>query len=132
MSELVDISNSNNHAGIKRVEDAEKAEALLKIINEYRVHTTMYESLPTWDVLEFLQKLDDEVNERYNKEVQNAERDKIKEQYFLLTHKKPFGWRTNERLLEEIEKFKANNSKTVAESHLIVKKNEWKNVLRKK
>jgi hypothetical protein len=46
--------------------------------------------MPTWDILEFLQKLDNELNERYNKEVKDAERDKIKEQYFLLTKKKPF------------------------------------------
>jgi hypothetical protein len=50
----------------------------------------MFEYMPTWDILEFLHKLDNEINDRYNKEVKDAERDKIKEQYFLLTHKKPF------------------------------------------
>jgi biotin-(acetyl-CoA carboxylase) ligase len=88
---LVDTDNvKNSHASIERQQDAERASALLKIINEYRVYTQRFETLPTWDILEFLQKLDNEVNERYNKEVKDAERDKIKEQYFLLTHKKPF------------------------------------------
>ena len=87
---LVDTTNTNSHAGIERVEEAEKASALLRLVNEYRVYTQRFETLPTWDILEFLQKLDNEINERYNKEVKDAERDKIKEQYFLLTHKKPF------------------------------------------
>lgn len=38
MAELIDVNNTNNHAGIERREASEKAEALLKIINEYRVY----------------------------------------------------------------------------------------------
>ena len=92
----------------------------------------MFEYMPTWDILEFLQKLDNELNERYNKEVKDAERDKIKEQYFLLTKKKPFLWWSNERILEEMEKFKEANSKEVSKNHLDVKKHEWKKILNKK
>jgi two-component sensor histidine kinase len=88
---LVDTTNiQNNHAGIERIQESEKAQALLKLVVDYRTHVQMYEYMPTWDILEFLQKLDNELNERYNKEVKDAERDKIKEQYFLLTKKKPF------------------------------------------
>jgi hypothetical protein len=79
---------------------------LLKIINEYRIYTQRFAELPTWDVLEFLQKLDNEVNERYNKEVEDKERNKIREEYFLLTHKKPFGGWSNEKILDEMEKYK--------------------------
>ena len=130
---LVDTTNiQNNHAGIERIQESEKAQALLKLVVDYRTHVQMYEYMPTWDILEFLQKLDNELNERYNKEVKDAERDKIKEQYFLLTKKKPFLWWSNERILEEIEKFKAANSQEVSSSHLDVKKHEWKKVLSKK
>jgi len=127
---LVDTDNvKNSHASIERQQDAERASALLKIINEYRVYTQRFETLPTWDILEFLQKLDNEVNERYNKEVKDAERDKIKEQYFLLTHKKPFLWWSNERILEEMEKFK---EKCVENEDLTSKKSRWKKVLKNK
>ena len=130
-SVFVTSTNTNSHAWIERLAEAEKAEALLRLINEYRVYTQRFAQLPTWDILEFLQKLDNEVNERYNKEVKDAEREKIKEQYFLLTHKKPFLWWSNERILEEMEKFKKNNWWEVSKSHLDVKKSEWKKVLRK-
>ena len=125
---LVDTTNTNSHAGIERVEEAEKASALLRLVNEYRVYTQRFETLPTWDILEFLQKLDNEINERYNKEVKDAERDKIKEQYFLLTHKKPFLWWSNERILEEMEKYK---SKDLSENTLDSKKSKWKTALNK-
>ena len=128
---LVDTSNMNNHAWIERQQEAEKATALLKLINEYRVYTQRFAELPTWDILEFLQKLDNEVNERYNKEVKDAERDKIKEQYFLLTHKKPFLWWSNERILEEMEKFKNNNWWEVSKWSLDSKKAKWKKALSK-
>ena len=128
---LVDTSNQNSHAWIERQQEAEKATALLKLINEYRVYTQRFAQLPTWDILEFLQKLDNEVNERYNKEVKDAERDKIKEQYFLLTHKKPFLWWSNERILEEMEKFKNNNWWEVSKWSLDSKKAKWKKALSK-
>ena len=129
---LVDISNSNNHAWIQRQQESEKATKLLKLVVDYRTHVQMFEYMPTWDILEFLQKLDNELNERYNKEVKDAERDKIKEQYFLLTKKKPFLWWSNERILEEMEKYKEANSKEVSKNHLDVKKHEWKKILSKK
>lgn len=91
----------------------------------------MYEYMPTWDILEFLQKLDNELNERYNKEVKDAERDKIKEQYFLLTKKKPFLWWSNERILEEIERYKANKQNELSDNTLDSKKSRWKTALKK-
>ena len=119
---LVDTTNKNSHAGIERVEEAEKASALLGLVNEYRVYTQRFETLPTWDILEFLQKLDNELNE--------AERDKIKEQYFLLTHKKPFLWWSNERILEEMEKYKENQT-ILSEHTLDSKKSRWNKALKK-
>ena len=62
----MDLENKNNHVIIDRVANSEKAEALLKIINEYRVYVTRFETLPTWDILEWLAKLEKEVTERYN------------------------------------------------------------------
>lgn len=47
----MDATNTNNHAGIERREASERAEAILKLINEYRVYAHRFESLPTWDVL---------------------------------------------------------------------------------
>lgn len=124
-SVLINTSLQNNHAWVKRLEDSERAAVLLKIINDYRLHTVQYEQLPSWDVLEFLQKLDNEVNERYNREVENWIRDKIKEQYFLLTHKKPFLWWSNERILEEMEKYK---NKAEEATDLKSKKSRWNKV----
>lgn len=129
---LVDTTNiQNNHAGIERIQESEKAQALLKLVVDYRTHVQMYEYMPTWDILEFLQKLDNELNERYNKEVKDAERDKIKEQYFLLTKKKPFLWWSNERILEEIEKYKANKQNELSDNTLDSKKSRWKTALKK-
>lgn len=125
--ELLDKSNTNNHAWIQRQQESEKATKLLKLVVDYRTHVQMYEYMPTWDILEFLHKLDNEINERYNKEVKDAERDKIKEQYFLLTHKKPFLWWSNERIIEEMEKYK---SKDLSENTLDSKKSKWKTALR--
>jgi hypothetical protein len=71
MADLIDKTNSNNHAGIERLEASEKAEAILKVINEYRVHCSRFESLPTWDILEFLSKLEKELFERYGEDVEN-------------------------------------------------------------
>ena len=71
MAELIDVNNTNNHAGIERREASEKAEAILKLINEYRVYAHRFESLPTWDVLGFLNKLQDELFERFGRDVNN-------------------------------------------------------------
>lgn len=129
---LVDTTNiQNNHAGIERIQESEKAKALLNLVVDYRTHVQMYEYMPTWDILEFLQKLDNELNERYNKEVKDAERDKIKEQYFLLTKKKPFLWWSNERILEEIERYKANKQNELSDNTLDSKKSRWKTALKK-
>lgn len=129
---LVDTTNiQNNHAGIERIQESEKAQALLRLVVDYRTHVQMYEYMPTWDILEFLQKLDNELNERYNKEVKDAERDKIKEQYFLLTKKKPFLWWSNERILEEIERYKANKQNELSDNTLDSKKSRWKTALKK-
>ena len=129
--ELLDKSNQNNHAWIERQQESEKATKLLKLVVDYRTHVQMYEYMPTWDILEFLQKLDNELNERYNKEVKDAERDKIKEQYFLLTKKKPFLWWSNERILEEIERYKDNKQNELSDNTLDSKKSRWKTALKK-
>ena len=62
----MDLENKNNHAIADRVANSEKAEALLKMINDYRVYVTRFETLPTWDILEWLAKFEKEVTERYN------------------------------------------------------------------
>ena len=80
------------------------AEALLKIINEYRFYAHWFESLPTWDVLEFLSKLEKELFERYGKEVSDGEKDRLRNDYFLLTHKKPFGWWSVEEIKQRIDR----------------------------
>ena len=71
MAELIDVNNTNNHAGIERREASERAEALLKVINDYRIYCSRFESLPTWDVLEFLSKLQKELFERFGEDVNN-------------------------------------------------------------
>lgn len=65
----MDIENKNNHAMADRMANSEKAEAILKVINEYRMYVQRFETLPTWDILEWLSKLENEVMEKYNKEV---------------------------------------------------------------
>lgn len=106
MSNLVDTSNLNNHAGIKRMEASEKAEAILKVINDYRIYTQRFESLPTWDVLEFLSRLQKELFKSYEEELVNSERDKLREEYFLQVGKKPFLWWDAEKIKEELEKYR--------------------------
>ena len=97
MADFIDLENTNNHAGIERREASEKAEAILKIINEYRVYANRFQTLPTWDVLEFLAKLEKELFERYGRDVNNGELDRARNDYFLLTHKKPFmAWGVDE------------------------------------
>jgi UDP-N-acetylmuramoylalanine-D-glutamate ligase len=56
---------------VERREASERAEAILKLINEYRVYAHRFESLPTWDVLGFLNKLQDELFERFGRDVNN-------------------------------------------------------------
>lgn len=65
----MDKSNTNNHAGVERREASDKVEALLKVINDYRLYCNRFETLPTWDILEFLSKLQKELFDRYEKEV---------------------------------------------------------------
>jgi hypothetical protein len=120
---LVDVTNKHNNVNsIKKLEEADKATQLLKLVTDYRTHVQMFEYMPTWDILEFLQKMEDEMTERYDKGIKTAEREAIRERYFLLTGKKPFtGW-SNERMLEEIEKFQERNKSELKESSFKSKK----------
>jgi len=127
---LVDATNSNNHAGIERQENSEKAEALLKIINDYRVYVNRFAQLPTWDVLQFLSKLQAELFERYNKELYDLERDKVKNEYYYLTGKKPFLWWTTDEIRQRIEEFKSD-WQVETESALKSKKSRWKKAMQK-
>ena len=131
----MDSSNTNNHAGIERREASEKAEALLRVINDYRVYCNRFETLPTWDILEFLSKLERELFERYGKEVNNAELDRARNDYFLLTHKKPFMAWGVEELRKRMEEFKAETDKandSMSSEYLTVKKSQWKKALKRK
>ena len=135
MAEFMDATNTNNHAGIERREASEKAEALLKVINDYRMYCNRFETLPTWDILEFLSKLERELFERYGKEVNNAELDRARNDYFLLTHKKPFMAWGVEELRKRMEEFKAETDKkneTLDKQYLIVKKSQWKKAMKRK
>ena len=97
MADFIDLENKNNHAGVERREASERAEAILKLINEYRVYAHRFESLPTWDVLGFLNKLQDELFDKFGKDVENGELDKLRNDYFLMAHKKPFmAWGVDE------------------------------------
>ena len=135
MAGLIDETNKNNHAGVERREASERAEALLGVINEYRVYAHRFESLPTWDVLEFLSRLEKELFKRYEKEVSDWERDRIRNDYFLLTHKKPFGWWSVEEIKQKMEEFKEETNKknaSLSENYLnTVKKNQWKKAMKK-
>ena len=131
----MDSSNTNNHTGIERREASEKAEALLRVINDYRVYCNRFENLPTWDILEFLSKLERELFERYGKEVNNAELDRARNDYFLLTHKKPFMAWGVEELRKRMEEFKAETDKandSMSSEYLTVKKSQWKKALKRK
>lgn len=86
----MDYTNKNNHAGIQRRTENEKAEALLGLVNERRLYVNRFAELPTWDELEWLSKLQREIEDRYNKEVNDAETLRIREEYLKLTNKKPF------------------------------------------
>ena len=135
MADLINTDNKNNHAWVERREASERAEALLRIINEYRVYCHRFESLPTWDVLEFLSRLEKELFKRYEKEVTDWERDRIRNDYFLLTHKKPFGWWSVEEIKKKMEEFKAETDKknaSLSENYLnTVKKSQWKKAMKK-
>ena len=106
MAEFLDTSNKNNHAGVERREASERAEAILKLINEYRIYAHRFESLPTWDVLEFLSKLEKELFNRFKGDVENGEIDKLRNEYFMVVGKKPFmAWNADE-LRKRIEDYK--------------------------
>ena len=108
MSDFINLENKNNHAGVERREASERAEAILKLINEYRLYTHRFESLPTWDVLEFLSKLEKVLFNRFGGDVENGDIDKLRNEYFLVFGKKPFAEHVGhlvkrDRLLVEIE-----------------------------
>ena len=122
MADFIDKTNSNNHAGIERREASERAEALLKVINEYRLYCNRFETLPTWDVLEFLNKLQKELFERYEEEVSNWELDKVRNEYFLLVGKRPFmAWGIDE-LKKRMEEYKPEQ---ISPKTLHSKKTRW-------
>ena len=132
---IIDISNKNNHAGVERREASERAEAILKLINEYRVYAHRFESLPTWDVLGFLNKLQNELFDKFGKDVENGELDKLRNDYFLMAHKKPFmAWGIEELkvkiagMKEEAEKENASMSEDYLSTY---KKSQWKKALKK-
>lgn len=122
MSEI-DYTNKNNHAGIQRRTENEKAEALLGLVNERRLYVNRFSQLPTWDELERLAKLQREIEDRYNKEVNDAETLRIREEYLKLTNKKPFLWWSNEEIIRRMEEIKANWQNT--EAGLKFKKSQW-------
>lgn len=134
MAEFLDTSNSNNHAGIERREASERAEALLRVINEYRIYCNRFETLPTWDVLNFLNKLQKELFERYGEDVNNGELDKVRNEYFLLVGKKPFmAWKV-EDLKKKMEEFReeAKEKNKLSDNYLnTYKKSEWRKALKK-
>lgn len=129
MAEFLDSSNKNNHAGVERREASERAEAILKLINEYRIYAHRFESLPTWDVLEFLSKLEKELFNRFKGDVENGEIDKLRNEYFMVVGKKPFmAWNADE-LRKRIEDYKTQmQEKNKLDGHYLstVKKNQWK------
>lgn len=130
---ILDASNKNNHAGVERREASERAEALLGVINEYRVYAHRFESLPTWDVLEFLSKLEKELFNRFKGDVENGEIDKLRNEYFMVVGKKPFmAWNADE-LRKRIEDYKTEmQEKNKLDGHYLstVKKNQWKKLKR--
>lgn len=126
---LVDATNSNSHASIQRQENSERAEALLNMVNEYRMYAQRFETLPTWDILEWLAKLDREITERYNEALFDGERDRLKNEYFYLTGRRPFGGWSNEELQKRIEEFKEWGA--ISEETLESKKARWKKAMNK-
>lgn len=134
MADLINKSNINNHAGVERREASEKAEALLRIINDYRVYCNRFETLPTWDILEFLGRLQNELLDRYREEVDNWELDKARNDYFMVVGKKPFMAWSVEEVYKKIEEYKAEmQEKNKLDEHYLstVKKNQWKKAIKK-
>lgn len=130
MAEFLDKNNTNNHAGIERREASERAEAILRLINEYRVYANRFEALPTWDVLEFLRKVEKELFERFGEDVENGEVDKVRNEYFLLVGKKPFmAWDIDE-IKRRMEEFK-EEKQSLSSKTLPSKKARWKKALKK-
>ena len=131
---MLDTDNKNNHAGVERREASEKAEALLRVINEYRVYCNRFENLPTWDILEFLGRLQNELLDRYREEVDNWELDKARNDYFMVVGKKPFMAWSVEEVYKKIEEYKAEmQEKNKLDEHYLstVKKNQWKKAVKK-
>lgn len=128
----MDFNNTNNHAGIIRRTENEKAEALLRLINERRMYVNMYAELPTWDELEWLSKLQKEVEDRYQKEVNDAETLRVREEYLLLTNKKPYLWWSNDEIRERMEKRKEEHKEENTEKGLQFKKSQWQKATKKK
>ena len=134
MAGFIDKGNNNNHAGVERREASEKAEALLRVINDYRVYCNRFESLPTWDILEFLGKLQNELLDRYREEVDNWELDKARNDYFMVVGKKPFMAWSVEEVYKKIEEYKAEmQEKNKLDEHYLstVKKNQWKKQMKR-
>ena len=133
MADFINLENKNNHAGVERREASERAEAILKLINEYRIYAHRFESLPTWDILEFLSKLEKELFNRFGGDVENGEIDKLRNEYFMVVGKKPFmAWNADE-LRKRIEDYKAEmQEKNKLDGHYLstVKKNQWKKIKR--
>jgi hypothetical protein len=125
MADFINLENKNNHAGVERREASERAEALLKLINEYRVYSHRFESLPTWDVLEFLNKLQKELFNRFGEDVENGEIDKLRNEYFLVFGKKPFMAWGVEDLKKRIEQGKLEGGTEISEKTLHSKKSRW-------
>ena len=134
MADLINKSNTNNHAGVERREASEKAEALLRVINDYRVYCNRFETLPTWDILEFLGRLQNELLDRYREEVDNWELDKARNDYFMVVGKKPFMAWSVEEVYKKIEEYKAEmQEKNKLDEHYLstVKKNQWKKQMKR-
>ena len=125
MAEFIDTTNKNNHAGIERREASERAEALLRLINEYRVYSHRFESLPTWDVLEFLSRLEKELFKRFGEEIDNWELDRVRNEYFLVVGKKPFMAWGVEEIKVKIEEFKNKPTIEISPKTLHSKKTRW-------
>ena len=131
---MLNADNKNNHAGVERREASDKVEALLKVINDYRLYCNRFETLPTWDILEFLSKLQKELFDRYEKEVNDWEIDKARNEYFMVVGKKPFMAWSVEEVYKKIEEYKAEmkQKNTLSEGYLsTVKKNQWKKQMKK-
>ena len=131
MADFIDLENKNNHAWVERREASERAEAILKLINEYRVYAHRFESLPTWDVLGFLNKLQDELFERFGRDVNNWELDRARNDYFLLTHKKPFMDWDVEEIRRRMDEWSEEKKWDLSSKTLPSKKTRWKKAMKK-